>query len=80
VTCGFCRQEFTVEEAERGCQSCPLQGCGLVRCPRCGYEMPPEPVWLQRLLGGRRGTGVSPVKGPPVHERDARATGQLKEA
>ncbi|MBM3499967.1 MAG: transposase [Armatimonadetes bacterium] len=50
MICGFCRHEFTVEEAEAGCRSCPLRGCGLVKCPRCGYEMPPEPAWLQRLF------------------------------
>jgi hypothetical protein len=58
VICGYCRHEFSLEEADRGCRNCPLRGCGLVKCPRCGYEMPPEPAWLRRLFGRQRGTGV----------------------
>lgn len=43
MKCGFCGGEFNPKEAETACGSCPLvKGCHLVRCPRCGYEMPPE--------------------------------------
>ncbi|HJW88999.1 MAG TPA: hypothetical protein VJ436_00010 [Anaerolineales bacterium] len=41
------------------CLGCPVtRGCHLVRCPRCGYEMPPEARlvgWLRRLKAGREG-------------------------
>jgi len=53
MKCGFCRYEFDISEAETACGNCPLvKGCHLVRCPRCGYEMPPEArliSWLRRL-------------------------------
>jgi len=53
MKCGFCGYEFNSEEAETACRSCPLvKGCRLVRCPQCGYEMPPEPklvAWLRKL-------------------------------
>ncbi len=43
MKCGFCGYEFDISEAETACGNCPLvKGCHLVRCPRCGYEMPPE--------------------------------------
>ena len=43
MKCGFCDYEFTPAEAENACTGCPLvPECHLLRCPRCGYEMPPE--------------------------------------
>ena len=40
--CPLCGQTFAVEEAE-ACAVCPLlHRCGLVMCPNCGYEFPPE--------------------------------------
>lgn len=60
IKCGFCGLEFDPAQAAAACRSCPLaRGCGLVRCPRCGYEMPPEArlvTWL-RKLGRRRQSG-----------------------
>lgn len=53
MKCGLCGYEFNVGEAQVACAVCPLVGhCGLVHCPRCGYEMPPEARlvgWLRRL-------------------------------
>jgi hypothetical protein len=53
MRCGFCGLEFDIHQAEQACGACPLvKGCHLVRCPRCGYEMPPEGKlvgWLGRL-------------------------------
>ena len=53
MRCGFCGYLFDVGEAEVACSGCPLlRDCHLVRCPRCGYEMPPEAklvAWLRRL-------------------------------
>lgn len=43
MKCSFCGCEFDPSEAGTACGNCPLvKGCHLVRCPRCGYEMPPE--------------------------------------
>lgn len=54
MTCGFCGLVFDASAAEVACVGCPLAGgCHLVRCPRCGYEMPPEsPVvnWVRRQV------------------------------
>jgi hypothetical protein len=43
IDCGMCGHSFTKEEGE-GCHAgCPVsKGCGLVTCPSCGYEFPPE--------------------------------------
>lgn len=53
MKCGFCGFEFNPEESQPACQACPIaKTCHLVRCPRCGYEMPPEPAlirWLRSL-------------------------------
>jgi hypothetical protein len=44
--------KFEEQAAERACQHCPLKrGCHLLKCPNCGFEMPPEPKWLAKLLG-----------------------------
>ncbi len=52
MTCGFCGYEFDPDDARTTCSGCPLvRGCHLVRCPRCGYEMPPEAKlfsWLNK--------------------------------
>lgn len=43
MTCGLCGAEFDVTDADTACGRCPLvRECHLVRCPCCGYEMPPE--------------------------------------
>ncbi len=57
MKCGYCQYEFELTTAESACGGCPLApGCHLVRCPRCGYEMPPEPRvigWLRRWRAGK---------------------------
>ena len=64
MKCSFCDFEFDQSQAASACGSCPLmKGCHLVRCPRCGYEMPPEAklvVWLREL--SRRSTKHLPVE------------------
>lgn len=66
MKCGMCGYEFEAEEAERSCGGCPLvRGCGLVRCPRCGYEMPPEAVvvrWVRKIRDIHR-QGAKSAKG-----------------
>jgi hypothetical protein len=58
MKCGFCGYEFDPADAESACAGCPLVGdCHLIRCPRCGYEMPPEAKlvgWLRRLRQRQR--------------------------
>lgn len=51
MNCGFCRKEFDAAQAANACKGCPMGGCKLLRCPHCGYEMPPEPKWLRWLTG-----------------------------
>ena len=59
MKCGFCGGEFNPEEAETACGSCPLvKGCHLVRCPHCGYEMPPE-AKLITLLRNLKNSKIS---------------------
>lgn len=32
------------------CSGCfRLGNCSMVKCPRCGYETPPEPGWIRRI-------------------------------
>ena len=48
--CGFCGQPFVEDRGQATCQACPLsKGCGLMRCPHCGYENAKEPGWLSRI-------------------------------
>jgi hypothetical protein len=48
--CGFCHAEFVEDPGQAACQACPLgRGCGLIRCPHCGYENPRQPAWLEKL-------------------------------
>ena len=43
IGCGMCGHSFTKEEAAACHKGCPMsKGCGLVTCPSCGYEFPPE--------------------------------------
>jgi hypothetical protein len=52
VRCGMCTISFVPDEAQPACKSCPLSGsCRFVRCPRCGFENPEAPRWLERLVG-----------------------------
>lgn len=42
MKCSFCGYEFN-EGGLRPCEACPFKaGCGKVKCPNCGYEMPRE--------------------------------------
>ncbi len=42
IKCPLCGNNFDEEQAKGGCAGCGVKGCGLVRCPNCGYEFPPE--------------------------------------
>ncbi len=59
MICPLCGTEF--DEKDHGCEAtCPIasvQGCHLVCCPHCGYQMVDESRsalarGLRRLLGG----------------------------
>lgn len=59
MRCGFCGNEFTVDEGERKCGRCGnTAACRMVRCPRCGYENPePSKIveWVESILvSGKR--------------------------
>jgi len=50
MRCGFCGYEFKEEEGIKGCSNCPMgSGCTRVKCPRCNYEIPKEPLWIKKL-------------------------------
>lgn len=43
MKCPFCGLEFKEKEGVSACRGCPLaKSCLLLRCPRCGYEVPLE--------------------------------------
>jgi hypothetical protein len=56
VNCGFCAKPFEENQSQPACRSCPVgSGCGLIRCPHCGYENPGTPGWiayLRKKFGG----------------------------
>ena len=51
MKCGLCQFEFNEDSAAKSaCKGCLKFGtCRLVKCPKCGYEMPPEPKWIKKL-------------------------------
>jgi Fe2+ transport system protein FeoA len=63
MICPFCRHEFEEAEGWIACDGCVARkGCGLVRCPSCGFESAREPALLTRLrymFTRRRIPGVS---------------------
>jgi hypothetical protein len=43
IDCGMCGHSFTREEGAACSSGCPMSaGCGMVTCPSCGHEFPPE--------------------------------------
>ena len=60
MNCGFCGKAFDEDRSQPACERCPVgSGCGLVRCPHCGYENPGTPGWiafLKRHLGRDSGS------------------------
>lgn len=50
MRCAFCSLEFDERLARRSCSGCfKLGDCSMVKCPRCGYEVPPEPGWIKSI-------------------------------
>ena len=52
--CDFCGFEFTEEEAQSACVSCPISSCDKLRCPNCGYEYLPEPKLVTFLKNRKK--------------------------
>jgi hypothetical protein len=43
MNCALCGFEFDPGQAAPACASCLMSnGCHMVRCPKCGYEVPAE--------------------------------------
>ncbi len=71
IDCGMCGHSFTQQEGAACRSGCPVAGgCGMVTCPACGYEFPPESKLLTLLtnLVRRRPR-------PPSVEEDTRRAG-----
>lgn len=49
MKCSFCGHEFNQEEALKACHGCGISKCKMIKCPKCGYEMPPEPGLVKLL-------------------------------
>jgi hypothetical protein len=65
IDCGMCGHSFTQQEGAACRSGCPVAGgCGMVTCPACGYEFPPESKLLTLLtnLVRRRPRARSPEK------------------
>ncbi len=55
MKCSMCGLEFEERTAAAACAGCPLnRGCKLIKCPRCGFETPPEPEWIKNLKRRRK--------------------------
>lgn len=62
MKCSLCGMEYDEEKASKSCAGCIMaKKCGLVKCPNCGFETPPEPEWLKRR---RRRIEENERKGP----------------
>ena len=59
ISCGLCGHQFT-KEAGGVCRSgCPVAtGCGMVTCPSCGYEFPPESKLVSALVRFGKRLGI----------------------
>ena len=42
IDCSMCGHSFTKDEGAACRSGCPVAGCGMVTCPSCGFEFPPE--------------------------------------
>lgn len=48
LECGLCGLSFHEDRGQPACAACPLaRACRYVRCPRCGFENPVTPGWME---------------------------------
>jgi rubredoxin len=68
IDCSMCGHSFTREEGAACRSGCPMAGCGMVTCPSCGFEFPPESklVTLVASLLRRRGPRVADSASPAL--------------
>lgn len=38
MICSFCNKSFKKNQGIDTCSSCPVKGCGMIKCPYCEYE------------------------------------------
>jgi len=57
MKCSLCGIKFNVKDAESGCSKCHvfIKGCGLIKCPNCGFELVREPEKTNKK-GEKNGT------------------------
>jgi Fe2+ transport system protein FeoA len=48
----MCGLEFNEKEGKNACASCVMKGCGMIKCPNCGYELPLEAKSLTSFKRG----------------------------
>jgi len=54
MKCSLCGYQFSEKDAESACSKCTFsKGCGLVKCPNCGFELAPDPDWIKRIKNRR---------------------------
>jgi hypothetical protein len=54
IKCALCGYMFDEKNGKASCKGCFMSGgCGLLRCPNCGYETPREPAWFKKILKRR---------------------------
>ena len=83
--CPLCGSEFDPDtlDCQSGCPIAHLQGCHLVCCPNCGYQMVDErksaiAQLLRRMMGTRpepRGAGAPPAGPAPPASTPATPAG-----
>lgn len=72
MNCGFCGKPFDEDRGQPACRQCPVgSGCGLVRCPHCGYENPGTPGWIAFLKKKISRGGPDAATGPATTLADA---------
>jgi len=50
MKCPFCSLDFEEAKGKSGCKGCSIfSQCGKIKCPRCGYEIIPEPEWSNKI-------------------------------
>lgn len=85
LACGMCGTRFREDRGQPACAACPLaRACRYVRCPRCGFENPVTPGWMEpgvwargmaalRAAWGRTGRRLTGRGSPRARPAAARA-------